>query len=291
MEKRSSLGKGLGALIPPKEVAVAEAPDMPMAGERVIELPVSQIRANRYQPRSAFKEEKIRELADSIKENGVVQPVLVRKTANGYELVAGERRLRAVTALGYDSIPAIVREVSDLDMLELSLIENIQREELNPLEEANAYQRFIDEFSFTQERIAQVIGKDRSTVANTLRLLALPKAIQDFLHNESITAGHAKALLALPTEKAQLRLANLIIKKGMSVREAENAVAKRRLELKGAEPQREQGVVDIEENLQRLFGTRVRILHGKKRGRIQIEYYSNDDLNRILDINEGKKSA
>jgi len=291
MEKRSSLGKGLGALIPPKEVAVAEAPDMPMAGERVIELPVSQIRANRYQPRSAFKEEKIRELADSIKENGVVQPVLVRKTANGYELVAGERRLRAVTALGYDSIPAIVREVSDLDMLELSLIENIQREELNPLEEANAYQRFIDEFSFTQERIAQVIGKDRSTVANTLRLLALPKAIQDFLHNESITAGHAKALLALPTEKAQLRLANLIIKKGMSVREAENAVAKRRLELKGAEPQREQGVVDIEENLQRLFGTRVRILHGKKRGRIQIEYYSNDDLNRILDIIEGKKSA
>lgn len=291
-EKRSSLGKGLGALIPPKEVALADAPGaVPMSGEHVIDLQVSSIRANKYQPRSAFKEEKLRELADSIKENGVVQPVLVRKAGDGYELVAGERRLRAVSMLGKETIPAIVRDVSDLDMLEIALIENIQREELGALEEAHAFQRFITDFGFTQDRIAQVIGKDRSTVANTLRLLALPKEIQQFLASESITAGHARAILGLPTEKAQLRLANLIVKKGMSVREAENAVTKRRLALKGAEPQRDHTVTDIEENLQRILGTRVRILHGKKRGRIQIEYYSNEDLNRILDIIEAKKPA
>lgn len=293
MEKRS-LGKGLGALIPPKEVAVIDASPSEKTGERVSNLQISLIKANKYQPRTAFNQEKLKELADSIKENGVVQPVLVRKAGDGYELVAGERRLRAVSTLGYETIPAIVKDVTDIDMLEFSLIENIQREELNPLEEANAFQKFITDFQFTQERIAQVIGKDRSTVANTLRLLSLPRKIQDFIHSESITAGHAKALLGLPTEKAQCRLANLIIKKGMSVREAENAVAKKRSAaagLAGEEPKREQGIVDIEENLQRILGTRVRILHGKKRGRIQIEYYSNEDLNRILDIIEAKKPS
>jgi len=176
-------------------------------------------------------------------------------------------------------------------MLELSLIENIQREELNPLEEANAFQKFITDFGFTQEKIAQVIGKDRSSVANTLRLLALPMKIRDFISSESITAGHGKALLSLRTEKEQLRLANMIIKKGLSVRETENVVTRKRIEIKPEEARKDQGVVDIEESLQRTLGTRVRILHGKKRGRIQIEYYSNDDLNRILDIIEAKKPA
>lgn len=286
MEKRS-LGKGLSALIPPKETVLAEDPSTLAAGEKVTALQVSRIKANKYQPRVDFKEEKLKELIDSIREKGVVQPVLVRKSGDGYELIAGERRLRAVTSLGYDTIPAIVKDVTDLDMLELSLIENIQREELNPLEEANAFQKFITDFNFSQEKIAQVLGKDRSTVANTLRLLALPKQIQEFIMSESITAGHGKALLSLPTEREQLRVAGIVIRKELSVRETENLVSRKRAPGdagKAGEARREQAIIDIEENLQRSLGTRVRIFHGKKRGKIQIEYYSNEDLNRILDI-------
>lgn len=286
MEKRS-LGKGLSALIPPKDV-VALKTDV-AAGETVVALPIIDIKANRYQPRTEFNADKLKELVDSIREKGVVQPVLVRRSAKGYELIAGERRLRAVSQLGYDTIPAIVKDVSDLDMLEISLIENIQRAELNPLDEANSFQKFITDFNFTQDRIAQVLGKDRSTIANTMRLLLLPKKIQDFLANESITAGHAKALLPLPSEKDQLRMCNLIIKKGLSVREVENRVAKKRAGVKNPDPLKDQSIVDIENGLQQILGTRVRILHGKKRGKIEIEYYSTEDLNRILDILQSKK--
>lgn len=286
MEKRS-LGKGLSALIPPKEI-VAQQTDV-AAGETVMALPIRSIKANKYQPRVEFNSDKLKELIDSIREKGVVQPVLVRKSPDGYELIAGERRLRAVSKLGYETIPAIVKDVSDLDMLEISLIENIQRAELNPLEEANSFQKFITDFNFTQDKIAQVLGKDRSTIANTLRLLMLPKKIQSFLASESITAGHAKALLPLSSEKDQLRMCNMIIKRGLSVREVENRVAKKRSGVKSAEPLKDQSIVDIETGLQQILGTRVRILHGKKRGRIQIEYYSTEDLNRILDILESKK--
>ncbi len=194
-----------------------------------------------------------------------------------------------MSKLGYDTIPAIIKDVGDLDMLEISLIENIQRAELNPLEEANSFQKFITDFNFTQDKIAQVLGKDRSTVANTLRLLMLPKKIQDFLAKESITAGHAKALLSLSSEKEQLRMCSLIMKKGLSVREVENRIAKKRLDTGIPKPLKDQSIVDIEEALQRILGTRVRILHGKKRGHIQIEYYSTEDLNRILDILESKQ--
>lgn len=286
MEKRS-LGKGLSALIPPKEVTTQT--EDTRAGDSIVSISVSSIKANKYQPRTAFNQGKLKELMDSIREKGVVQPVLVRKTSDGYELIAGERRLRAVSQLGYEKIPAIIKDVTDLGMLELSLIENIQRAELNPLEEANSFQKFITDFNFTQDRIAQVLGKDRTTIANTLRLLMLPKKIQEFLANESITAGHAKAILGLPTEKLQLRLCGRIIKKGLSVREAENIVARKRSGANPVEPKREQSIVDIEENLQHIFGTRVRILRGKKRGHIQIDYYSTEDLNRILDILESKQ--
>lgn len=282
IEKRA-LGKGLGALIQPTE----ERFDSP--GEKVLQVPISQIKTNKYQPRVNFDSEKLNDLVNSIKEKGVVQPVLVRRTPDGYELIAGERRLRAVKTLGIEKIPAIVKNVTDIDMLELSLIENIQREELNPIEEANAFQKFITDFNFTQERIAKVLGKDRSTVANIIRLLGLPKKIQDFISKGTITAGHARALLSLPTENEQLRVCNLIIKKALSVREAELLVSKRGAPARRTEPKKEQGIIDIEGQLQQLFGTRVRILHGKKRGRIQIEYYSNEDLNRILDMLASKK--
>ncbi len=283
MEKKA-LGRGISALIPPKEAVYG-------SGESVLQIPTSQIRTNKYQPRVEFNKEKLEDLINSIREKGVVQPVLVRKTTSGYELIAGERRLRAVKSLGVEKIPAIVKDVADVDMLEISLIENIQREELNPIEEAAAFQRFITDFDFTQEKIAKVLGKDRSTIANTIRLLGLPKKIQDYISKGAITAGHAKALLGLPTENDQLRVSNLIIKRGLSVRETESLVARRSsATTRKVESGKDQNIIDIETQLQQIFGTRVKIFHGKKRGRIHIEYYSNEDLNRILEMLIEKRS-
>lgn len=276
MEKRA-LGKGLSALIPTMEEGRENR-------ESVLNIPISKIKTNKYQPRIEFNKEKLADLISSIKEKGVVQPVLVRKAGDGYELIAGERRLRAVSSLGVDTIPAIVKNVADIDMLELSLIENIQREELNPMEEASAFQKFIDDFNFTQEKIAKAIGKDRSTVANTLRLLALPKKIQEYVSKGDVSAGHAKAMLSLDAETDQLRVCNLVVKKGLSVRETESLVKRRAAGEKREAPKKDHGLNDIEGQLQHVLGTRVRIFHGKKRGRIMIEYYSNEDLNRILDI-------
>lgn len=276
MEKRA-LGRGLSALIPIKE---AETDSQ----EKILQIPISQIKTSKYQPRVEFNQEKLNELISSIKEKGVVQPILVRKSQAGYELIAGERRLRAAKSLGLDKVPAIARDVADVDMLEISLIENIQREELSPIEEAHAFQRFVTEFNFTQDKIAKVLGKDRSTIANTIRLLALPKRIQDYISKGTITAGHARALLALPAENEQLRVCNLIVKKGLSVREVESLVARRDPGFKRADVRKDQNIADIESRLQQVFGTRVKIFHGKKRGRIQIEYYSNEDMNRILDL-------
>lgn len=285
MNEKKALGKGLSALIPPREVVFTDI----VAQEKITNLPVSKVRTNKYQPRVEFNEDKLAELIKSIKEKGVIQPVLVRKMQDGYELIAGERRLRAAKRLQLENIPAIVREVSDIDMLEISLIENIQREELNAIEEANAFERFITEFKFTQEKIAQVLGKDRSTIANTIRLLSLPKKIQEHISKGSVTAGHAKALLALPTENEQYRVCNLIINKGLSVRETERLVARRAGSQTHKTPRRNAGMEDIANQLQQILGTRVRIFHGTKRGAIQIEYYSTEDLNRILDIIISKK--
>lgn len=293
MEKKA-LGRGLEALLTSTAAESASLIAATQPGnkhEQVMQIAISSITTNKYQPRLEFNQQKLNELISSIKEKGVVQPVLVRKTAVGYELIAGERRFRAVKALGLEKIPAIVKNVNDLDMLEISLIENIQREGLNPIEEALSFQKFITDFNFTQDKIAQVIGKDRSTIANTIRLLGLPKKIQDFLSKETITMGHAKAILSLVNDMEQIRVCNLVVKKGLSVRETESLVARRLNKSKPtAEVKKEQSIVDIESGLQQLFGTRVRIFHGKKRGRIQVEYYSTEDLNRILDILHSKKN-
>ena len=285
MEKRA-LGRGLGALIPPREVVFVETEK----NEKVISLPLAQVKTNKYQPRVEFSQGKLDELISSIKEKGIIQPVLVRRAIDGYELIAGERRLRAAKSLHLENIPAIVKDVSDLDMLEISLIENIQREELNAIEEANAFERFISEFSFTQDKIAQVLGKDKSTISNILRLLLLPKKIQDQVSKGAISAGHAKALLPLPTENEQNRVCNLIINKGLSVRETEGLVSRRMSGVKKREPKIDSGIETIANQLQQALGTRVKIAHGKKRGTIQIEYYSVEDLNRILDIIVPKKA-
>ena len=286
MEKRA-LGRGLEALLTPATIESAATQIAP-AGEQVLQIPISQIKTNKYQPRIDFNQDKLNELISSIQEKGVVQPVLVRKIDQGYELIAGERRLRAVKALNIDKIPAIVKNVADIDMLEISLIENIQREELNPIEEAHSFQKFITDFSFTQEKIAKVLGKDRSTIANTIRLLGLPKKIQDYISRNTITAGHAKAILSLPAEMDQLRVCNLVVKKGLSVRETESLVSRRSLGERKIEIKKDQNIADLENQLQQLFGTRVKIAHGKKRGKIQIEYYSTEDLNRILDMFHGR---
>ena len=281
MEKRV-LGRGLEALLTPAAVESASSTGSAVQ-EQVLQIPITQIKTNKYQPRVSFNQEKLNELIGSIREKGVVQPVLVRRTQDGYELIAGERRLRAVKSLGIEKIPAIVKNVTDVDMLEISLIENIQREGLNPIEEAHAFQRFITDFSFTQERIAKALAKDRSTIANTIRLLGLPKKIQDYIVKDIITAGHAKAILGLPSEMDQLRVCNLVVKKGLSVRETESLVSRRAFGERKVAVQKDQNISDIESHLQQLFGTRVKIAHGKKRGRIMIEYYSTEDFNRILD--------
>jgi ParB family chromosome partitioning protein len=283
MSEKRALGRGLDALLTPVALESASATSSG-SGEQILQIPLSQIKTNKYQPRTEFNRERLSELVESIREKGVVQPVLVRKTPEGFELIAGERRLRAVKSLGIEKIPAIVRNVDDVNMLEISLIENIQREELNPIEEAHAFQKLVTDFNFTQDRIAKALAKDRSTIANTIRLLALPAKIRDYISKNTITAGHAKALLTLPSETDQLRVCNLIVKKGLSVRETESVVSRRSFGERRPKAPRDQGISDLESRLQQRLGTRVRITHGKKRGKIQIEYYSTADLNRILDL-------
>lgn len=283
MNEKRALGKGLGALISPTAISSTQSISATDTGS-VHQIPIAHIKPNKYQPRFDFKEDKLNELISSIREKGVVQPVLVRKVASGYELIAGERRMRAAQKIGLEKIPAIIKDVNDLDMLELALIENIQRDDLNPIEEARSYEKFITEFNFTQEKIAQVIGKDRTTIANMLRLLTLPDKVQNFLLKGSLTTGHAKAILGLPASEDQVRVANVVVKKNLSVRETESIISRRLSVPKKIDVKKDANIVDIETALQQRFGTRVRINHGKKRGTIVIDYYSNDDLNRILGL-------
>lgn len=275
--ERKVLGKGISALIPERE-------NIPLdKSERVIHIEISKISPSKYQPREIFKKERLNELISSIREKGVVQPVLVREKADGYELIAGERRLRAVKELGFEKIPAIIKKIDkDIDLLELSLIENIQREGLNPIEEAHAYNRLIAEFNFNLEGIGKAVGKDKTSISNMTRLLKLPKKIQDYIVSEDISMGHGRALLGLGDPKEQIRICERIIKKGLSVRETEQIVNRRLTGTRKRAASKDQNLVGIEEELQRIFGTRVKILHAKKRGRISIEYFSIDDLDRIL---------
>jgi len=266
---RKALGKGLGALIP-------EEPD----GRNVVDLPVQEIKSNPYQPRSKVDSDSLGELMNSIKEKGVVQPVVVRKTKTGYELIAGERRLRAVKALGYPAIPGIVREASDSEVLELALVENLQREDLNPLEEALAYKCLIDEFGLSHQEIGEKVGKERSTVTNRLRLLQLPRKIQQHLLQRRITEGHARALLMIANRAKQLVVCRKIIDKGLTVRDAERIANAKERQKREPDPD----MLPIEEALRNRFSTKVKVVKGKRKGRIEIEFYSDSDLERILDL-------
>lgn len=279
MEHRA-LGKGLSALIP-------ESADLNKS-EKVAYLRTDAIRNNAFQPRTHYDDTKLEELKTSIKEKGVLQPILVRPKSEGYEVVAGERRLRAARALGMPEVPAIVKEVSDQEALVLALVENIQREELNPIEEAEAYKRLIEEFRYTQDQVAESVGKDRSTVSNMLRLLKLRPEIKQGVYNGGISVGHARALLSVEDMGEQSRLFALTMKKGLSVRELEAMVSSDAMRagrgvMKTKNP-KDKDVAALEESLRKILGTKVTISSRKKKGKIVIEYYSLEDLDRLIEI-------
>lgn len=309
MSKKGGLGKGLGAIFgennaPSPAAAPAEAADKPQ------EAAVSEITANPYQPRRIFNEEKLQELAASIKEFGVVQPLVVRRKKQGYELVAGERRLRAAQLAGLAVVPVIVKDYDDAKMMEIALIENIQRHDLNPIEEAQGLRRLMSEFKLTQEQAAEKVGRSRVAVTNILRLLNLPQAIQEYIIQGTLTMGQAKQLLGLPKEEQQLQVAQAIISEGWSsrttekvvqllkegkqlkaVREIIEAVAKPVKEKKAKRQLSENDVFcrDFELRLVELLGTKVKVLpkqeeEGRQGGTIQIEYYSAEDLQRIYEV-------
>ena len=287
-QNRKALGRGLGALIPGAGAATPAVPSV--SGKGLAELPVADILANKYQPRKEFDEEALAELAASIQEKGILQPVVVRKAGEKYELIAGERRLRAAKKAGLSTIPAVIKDVSDLESLELALIENIQRRDLNPIEEAQSYQSLVSEFGLTQEDLAKRVGRERSTVANMLRLLRLPDAIQKDLADGTLTMGHARALLALTESAAQMQVRAEIIAKQLSVRAAEALIARwRPIAGKKKQTAPEPPKVDIEmkrmtEELKRRLGTKVGFRGTARRGRIEVEYGSLEELNRILDL-------
>jgi ParB family chromosome partitioning protein len=292
--KRKALGKGLSSLIrtsvAPAPAAASPASDQPAPPARPFEfkLEVSKIRPNPKQPRQSFDESALEELARSLKSQGILQPVVVRPAANGtYELVAGERRWRAAQRAGIHQIPAIVRDVPDTNLLQLALIENLQREELNAIEEAEAYRILIDDLQLTQAEIAEHVGRQRATVANSLRLLALPRKVQDLVRSRQISMGHARALLTLEDPKLIEALAAKIVAEGLSVRDVE-ARARRPVAggfiagrpSKPADP----NIVAAEETLQRAVGTKVRIRGNGKVGRVELHYRSADELDRLYKL-------
>ena len=270
------LGKGLDALIP--ETANKDK-------QKVEKIKLTDIVPNPFQPRKRFGEKKMEELVSSVKEKGVIQPILVRPAANGYEIIAGERRWRAAQELQINEIPAIVRtDIDDVNSLEISIIENIQREELNPIEEARAFRELNDKFKHTLEIIGTMMGKDKTTISNSLRLLGLSEDIQFYIEDGDLSAGHAKVLLSVLGDQKRKRIAKTIIEKGLSVRETENLVQKTSGKTPRTRKIKDPEISSIEEELRHKLGTKINILHGKKRGKIEIQYYSNDDLQRLLHL-------
>ena len=277
--QKQALGKGLGALIP--DLSALDEKDRKALG--ISEIPLDKIVPNEYQPRKHFDDEKLKELAASIREQGVLQPVIVHRTGNGYQLIAGERRWRASRLAELKTIPAIVKDATKRELLEMALIENIQREDLNPLEAAEAYKRLQDEFKLTQEDLAKRVGKERSTVTNFLRILSLPKEIKQDLAAGSITMGHAKALLSLERVRDQVQVAARIVKNGLSVREAESLAARIKHPPKEKKAKQNADLKAVEEKLKKSLGTKVSIVPSARGGRIVIEYYSPDELDRLLE--------
>ncbi len=277
---RKALGRGIKALVP-EDIGLGTA----TATTGMFEIPVDEITRNPRQPRSAMNERALDELTDSIRQKGVIEPIVVRPSQGGYELVAGERRLLACKKAGLRSVPAIIKEAGEEDAMEMALIENLQREDLNAIDEARAYMTLVSEFNLTQEDLATKVGKDRSSVANCLRLLKLADTVLDMIRSGAITSGHGRALLGLDEPTEQIAVARKAAAKGMSVRETEALVNRlvRRKKKSSSARARSPEIVELEERLRRFLATAVRITWRGRKGKIEIDYYSNEDLERILE--------
>lgn len=278
MAKRN-LGRGLGALISENSTET---------DEKLINIDIDRVKPNKNQPRKQFDQDKMSELMDSIDQYGIIQPIVVRSIVDGYEIIAGERRWRAAKNLKINQVPVVVRKADDITVAKLAIIENIQREDLNEIEEANAYQQLIDEHGLTQQKLSEIIGKSRPYIANLLRLLNLEPEIQDELVNGEISNGHARALLSLDTAEQRVELLNKVIRNNYSVRKTEKIIKKMKSAPKSSKnkpsKQKTNEVIAFENELSDKFGTKVQINHNASyKGKIEIEYYSLDDLNRILE--------
>lgn len=286
-EKKKGLGKGLGALFTDTgSDIISDIDSVDGSNEKVVVLPISDIEPNKNQPRKDFDADKLAALAASVEEHGVVSPILVTPTANGtYRIVAGERRWRASKLARLRKIPCIIRDFAEKEVMELALVENLQREDLNPIEEAEGYRSLMETFSLTQEEVAKRVGKSRSAVANALRLNNLCPEVKDMLKRDLLTNGHARALLTLDTDNQKL-LAQKIVDEGLNVRQTEALAAsvgnKKTVAKKTVNPLMQKYYKDLENTLSSRFGTKVKISEGSKKGKIEIEYYSKDDLERIL---------
>jgi len=278
--KKKVLGRGLSALLPP----LPDPPDpLESAADAVMQIPLEKVRVGNLQPRKSFPPEELAELAASVKEKGILQPVLVRPIADGYELVAGERRFRAAESAGLARIPALVRKLTDREALEVAIVENVQRADLNAIELAEGYNRLLRDFSLSQEQVAERVGKDRATVANTVRLLRLPDQVRQSLVDGSITAGHARALLAVPPEHV-LSIFETVLRRGLSVRETERICAgKVRKKPARKSAQENINLKALEEELTRRGKTRIRLRGNAKKGRIEVYYYSTEELDRLYE--------
>jgi len=278
---RQALGKGLGALIP-------EKPSPEIEGKKGLRTcGIEEIQPNPLQPRKHFKEDHLQELSDSIREKGILQPLIVRRKGVGFELIAGERRWRAAQRAGFKEVPIIIRDVPETELLELSLIENIQREDLNPVEEAEAYKSLMEQFRLTQEEISKRVGKDRTTITNTIRLLKLPQEIRDSLIEGSISMGHARAFLSLEGPEKQKQAFRKVLGGNFSVRQTENFIKRIRSKNASSPAKNNSEWNPLVEELQQVLGTKVRILGKPKRGKIEIEFYSPEEFDRILELLRG----
>jgi ParB family transcriptional regulator, chromosome partitioning protein len=284
MNAKHGLGRGLGALLGPSVSPATEAP----AGTQ--ELAIDSIIANANQPRKAFDNAALSELAESLKRTGVLQPIVVRRYGQQFQIVVGERRWRAARMAGLTRIPAVVREATDAQTLELALVENLLREDLNPMEEAEAYQRLLTEFAWTQEELGQRIGKDRSSVANCLRLLKLPELIQSDLRAGRLTMGHARALLSLTSPADQLKLREEILAHSWSVRATEEGVQRKQRSAPRRLGRRSADLAALEDSLRQALATRVRLVGNERAGRIEIAYTSAEDLERLTELITGRRT-
>ncbi len=286
--KRSGLGKGLGALIPAENTKRIEK-EVNDEGELISEIDINLIIPNREQPRKHFNQEKIQHLADSIAELGLLQPVVLKRNGAYYEIIAGERRFRALKLLDYKKVPAIIKDVDDYTIAQLALIENVQREDLNPIEEGSAYQRLINEYQVTQDKLSKIVGKSRSYITNMMRLLKLEPSIQEAIIGGSISNGHGRAILSLDSFKQQITAFNYVIDHNLSVRQTEELVKNydqyfTKQISKSKVVQKSPEILSVEDKLTLYFGTKVNIKEKKGKGKIEIDFYNIDDLNRILDL-------